>query len=536
MNLLSSVRADFLLWFIAQCAKVVLNSHLKGTFPSLKRNGGCSLIERWRQNCSIQDKRLNHQFRVFALLLLLMPTVVFLYIVSGLSSFSELLQAKYLIPYLFSIVIILCVLALLQSLFMQVSTISTAMVTGSEHVLEELKELKIAYELRGIADGFGALLDQYRKAGSDLQRRSLELLLVKELAQEAGTSLDMNKLLAVLLDKAMQVNKARIGSVFLVDEDGKNFQVVCSREPEGETFTGAIIAIKDSIVRHMLDVGTGPLLVDDIETDIRFRKKSDPKYGSPSFLSLPIHSGDRLIAVLNLAAKDGGEAFQQQDVDLASIMVQEVGFALENARVHAELKQQAVRLEQQTVSLKEEIHFRKLAEKELEHLAHRDPLTGLSNRYMFIDRLEVALAQAERQKKRLAVMFVDLNRFKDINDTLGHGGGDDVLREVSNRMTTCLRKTDLLARYGGDEFTCILMDVTAREGMDNVANKIIDVLQKPLVVNEIEFTIGCSIGISIYPDNSEDIEELIQHADSAMYVSKRTKDKDSSFHYYTEGD
>jgi len=494
------------------------------------------LLERWRKNWSIQDKRLSHQFRVFSLLLLLIPTVVFLYIVSGLSSFSELLQAKYIVPYLFSIVVILCVLALLQSFFIQVAAISSAMVNGSEHVLEEFKEIKVAYELRGIADGFGVLLEQYKQAGNDLQNRALELLLIKELAREADISLDMNKLLDTLLDKAMQVTRARIGSVLLVGEDGKNFHVVCSRGPEGAVVTGTIISIKDSIVRHAMEAGTGPLLVDDIETDIRFRKKNDPKYGSPSFLSLPIRSGDKLIAVLNLAAKDKDEHFQQHDVDLAIIMVQEVGFALENARIHTELKQQAERLERQTISLRDEIHHRKLAEKELEHLAHRDPLTGLANRYLFIDRLEVAVAQARRQSKRLAIMFADLNRFKDINDTLGHAGGDAVLREVSNRLIACLRETDLVARYGGDEFIFILMDVTESEGLDNVANKIIDVLQKPFTLDGKEINIGCSIGISIYPDDSEDIDTLIQHADAAMYISKRTKDQDSSFHFFASGD
>jgi diguanylate cyclase (GGDEF)-like protein len=489
------------------------------------------MIDKWIKKYSIKDKELSYQFRIFSLLLLLTPTVVFLYIISSLASFSDLLQSKYLIPFILSIIIILSVLALLQGIFSHLSTISLAMKEGPEQLMAELKEIQGAYELRGIADSFGTLLEKYQKTSGDLQRRALELLLIKELAEDASSNLDMNMLLNVLLDKVMEVNRAKIGSIFLIDEDGENFHIIGSRGNDSSTITGSTIPIKDSIARLIIEGGTEPILVDDIETDGRFRRKNNPKYGSPSFLSLPVRSGDKLIAVLNLAHKENGEHFQQENVDLASIMIQEVGFALENARIHSEIKRHAGRLEQQTATLKEEIHRRQLAEKELEHLAHRDTLTGLSNRYMFIDRLEVAVAQARRNQVKLAVMFVDLDRFKNINDTLGHAAGDEALREVAKRMKGCLREVDLIARYGGDEFTVTLIDVTETEGVDHVANKIIDTLQQPVELNETQFSIGCSIGISIYPDDSENFEGLIKHADAAMYASKQNKE--SCFRYYT---
>lgn len=490
------------------------------------------MLDKWTNKYSIEDKRLSHQFRIFSLLLLLIPTAVFLYIVSSLASISELLQAKYIIPYLFSLIITMAVLALLQNVFLHLSTISSAMMKEPEQMLGELKDIQGAYELRGIVGSFGALLEQYQKASGDLQRKALELLLIKELAEEASSSLDMNMLLNVLLDKVMQINKARIGSIFLIEEDGQSFQILGSRGGDGKALTGATIAVKDSVARYIMEGETEQLLVDNIETDVRFRKKNKPKYGSPSFLSLPVRSGEKLIAVLNLANKDEGEPFQQQDVDLATIMIREVGFALENARIHSEIKSHAERLEQQAIALKEEIRRREFAEEELKHLAHKDTLTGISNRYMFIDRLEVAVAQAKRHKTKLAVMFVDLNRFKSINDTHGHAVGDKVLCEVADRMSSKLREIDLIARYGGDEFTVTLIDVTGTEGINHVANKIIDVLHQPIKVNGTELSIGCSIGISVYPDDSEDYEDLIQHADAAMYVSKRSKE--SCFHYYEQ--
>ncbi len=488
------------------------------------------MTNKWAKKYSIEDKSLSHQFRIFALLLLLTPTAVFLYIVSSLASFSELLQTKYLIPFLFSIIIILCVLALLQGVFSYLSNLSSALLKEPEKMFAELKEIQGAYELRGIANSFETLLERYQETSSNLQRRALELLLIKELAEEASSNLDMNVLLNVLLDKVMQVNGAMIGSVFLVSENGENFQIVGSRGNGNSVVTGATISVKDSLARHIVKGGSEHILVDDIETDERFNKTNDPKYGSPSFLSLPVRSGNKLIAVLNLANKENDVRFKQEDIGLASIMIQEVSFALENARIHSEIKSHAKRLEKQAVILKEEIRRRKIAEKELEHLAHRDTLTGLSNRYMFIDRLEVAVAQAKRNNTKLAVLFVDLDRFKNINDTLGHAAGDKVLCEVAKRMKACLREIDLIGRYGGDEFTVSLMDIAETEGVDNVANKIIDALQQPFELKEGKFSIGCSIGISIYPDDSKNFEGLINYSDAAMYNSKRNKE--SCFQYY----
>ena len=487
------------------------------------------MLNLWKKKSSIKNKRLSQQFRVFALLLLLMPTIVFIYIVGGLSGLSELLQAKYLIPYLFSIIIILSVLSLLQTLFSQLSTISAAMTDNSGESIDELREVMVSYELHEIADGFESLLEKYRKTGDELQSRVLELMLIKELAQQASSSLDISELLHLLLEKAMQVNKAQVGSILLIDETEENFRIIGYKGPSSEPIVGSVVPVKNSIIESVVEEGSGPLLVENIETDQRYQKKNNPKYDSPSFFSLPVRTHGKLIAVLNLADKKNGEHFRQEDVDLTSVMVQEVSFALENARIHSELKKQAA-------SLEEEVHYRKQAEKELKHLAHSDPLTGLSNRYLFLDRLEVAVAQAERQSTHVTVLFVDLNRFKEINDTLGHSAGDKILCEVANRMKSCVRKTDLLARYGGDEFTIILTNDTTTEGIENVASKVIDTLSRPFSFKSQSLTIGCSIGISTYPDNAADAEALIRRADAAMYTSKRANSDISSFHYFSEND
>lgn len=164
--------------------------------------------------------------------------------------------------------------------------------------------------------------------------------------------------------------------------------------------------------------------------------------------------------------------------------------------------------------------------------ATHDPLTGLPNRLLFSDRLTQRLAQARRVGQSLAVMYLDLDRFKIINDTLGHNFGDLLLQGVAERLTACLRDTDTLARMGGDEFTVILADVEQPEEAAVVARKILDALSGPFFLGGREFFITASVGISIYPADGADVETLVKNADSAMYQAK--EDGRNRYHLFTE--
>ncbi|MCC5871442.1 MAG: EAL domain-containing protein [Gammaproteobacteria bacterium] len=163
---------------------------------------------------------------------------------------------------------------------------------------------------------------------------------------------------------------------------------------------------------------------------------------------------------------------------------------------------------------------RKRAQEMVQYQAYHDLLTHLPNRALFHDRLELAVAQARRNKVRLAVMFLDLDRFKVVNDTLGHTVGDRLLQQVAERLRNCLRGGDTLARLGGDEFCFLLPDVACREDAAGVAQKVLDGLATPFQVENHELFVGASIGISVYPDSGESVEVLIQSADIAMYHIK----------------
>jgi len=165
---------------------------------------------------------------------------------------------------------------------------------------------------------------------------------------------------------------------------------------------------------------------------------------------------------------------------------------------------------------------RKHAEERMEFLAHYDSLTGLPNRTLFRDRLAHAIARADRDNQMLALLFIDLDRFKTINDTLGHHIGDLMLKSVAERIKTCVREEDTAARLGGDEFTVILEQITAPEDASGVAQKIIDELSPPFNLLGDEAFITASIGISIYPTDNTDMDGLLKNTDAAMYNAKET--------------
>ncbi len=171
-------------------------------------------------------------------------------------------------------------------------------------------------------------------------------------------------------------------------------------------------------------------------------------------------------------------------------------------------------------------------EKHVKQLAYHDPLTGLPNRTQLMQQLRLMLNRAQLEEKQVAILFLDLDRFKLINDTLGHDAGDLLLKAVSERIRRCVRSQDFIARLGGDEFTVILEGVTELETVSKIAGKICDALSQPFVFLQQKMFVTTSIGISVFPQDGEDTSALMKHADSAMF---RAKEKRNSYCFYVEG-
>ncbi|MBI4356742.1 MAG: diguanylate cyclase [Gammaproteobacteria bacterium] len=191
---------------------------------------------------------------------------------------------------------------------------------------------------------------------------------------------------------------------------------------------------------------------------------------------------------------------------------------------------------QNYVGILEDITEKKQREEKIQHLAYYDPLTDLPNRVLFQERLKRALVQARRNNRWVGLLFLDLDKFKAINDTMGHPAGDQLLRLVAERLKNCVREEDTVVRMGGDEFILILVnmkpDARAKEGGQKVAHKVLRALGEPFSIGGTEVVVGASVGIALYPQDGETATQLLRNADSALYYAKALGRNNAQF--YTE--
>jgi len=192
--------------------------------------------------------------------------------------------------------------------------------------------------------------------------------------------------------------------------------------------------------------------------------------------------------------------------------------------------EQAQQIASREIKLEQEINERRALEEQLTHLAFHDSLTGLPNRSLFMDRLRRAIAEAERKKESVVVMFIDLDDFKKVNDSFGHHVGDKAIQAVALRLKKCLRDIDSIARMGGDEFTLLIPHIGEQEDVEIIARRLIESLDDPIVVEETEFRMSISIGISIFPVDAVNEDSLLRNADTSMYFAKHTRGPSYTFY------
>lgn len=209
-------------------------------------------------------------------------------------------------------------------------------------------------------------------------------------------------------------------------------------------------------------------------------------------LGVPLKSHKGLIGVLMVKSYLDGVCYSEKDQELLQFVSTQIATAIERQQMQARLQ----------------------------HMAQYDQLTALPNRGFLCDRLKVALSTARREQGRLSLLYLDLDKFKQVNDTLGHDVGDLLLQEVAKRLTQCMRESDTVARVGGDEFVVLLQCISLPEQVGLVVEKIRSVLNQPFTVGGHSLNIRPSIGIALYPEHGADETQLLKHADKAMYFEK----------------
>ena len=234
------------------------------------------------------------------------------------------------------------------------------------------------------------------------------------------------------------------------------------------------------------------LLTNTPAEDPRFKETMRDTIPIQNFLSVPALIGPELVGQVALA--NSNHPYDNHDMELVERLATLYAIAIRHQRT----------------------------EDKIRKLAYHDPLTGLPNRALFNDRYALTLAAAKRYHKKIGIMVLDIDHFKNINDTFGHAAGDVVLKDFSGMLLSILRKTDTVMRLGGDEFVIMMTDSVETEHMATVAQKVLAATRKPLMLHDDEVKITTSIGISSYPEDGEDIEILLKYADIAMYHAKET--------------
>lgn len=220
--------------------------------------------------------------------------------------------------------------------------------------------------------------------------------------------------------------------------------------------------------------------------------------GYRSSIALPLLGKKRVMGALTIYSSFP-DSFSQEEVRLLEELANDLAYGIETLRTRAQ---------------------HEAAEKQLEFLAHHDVLTGLPNRLLLRDRFEQAAAQSDREQSGVAILFLDLDNFKQVNDTLGHNYGDQLLVRVVERLRDCLRDTDTISRQGGDEFIVLLPHLHNMEAVSNIAHHIIEVFAEPFEIENYSINTTFSIGVSLYPEDGREFDSLLRNADTALYQAK----------------
>ena len=360
-----------------------------------------------------------------------------------------------------------------------------------EYILRRADGNRILVEVYGRRVTFGdrPAVQSVIRDITERKRAERSQAAIYRIADASARASSLSELLESVHSAVGELMDARNFFIALKDVSGENFTFPYHRDEHGPAVPS--VPIKDTLSGHLLKDGK-PHLINRDEMDV-LRARGVPVFGptSESWIGVPLVLRESSFGILVVQSYRAEIRYTEADRDLLSYVSHHIAEAIDRQR----------------------------KEDQIEHLAFHDGLTGLANRLLFEDRLTTALAQAERRHAPLAILFVDLDRFKVINDSLGHPTGDEVLKMVAERLSEGLREGDSLARRGGDEFLVLLPD-TGPEGAASVAQKLIENIRLPMRSGAHDLTISASCGIAVFPENGPDTESLLKAADIAMYRAK----------------
>ena len=334
-----------------------------------------------------------------------------------------------------------------------------------------------------------------------LQRKHDDLELLYDFTRRTGTALQVDSAMKELLTQVRQVLRADVAEIVI--RSSRPGSGLIGTVLRGDDEIDVATTEEDGLWRRVATDGKSVLADAPVRDEELQRELA--KRGLVDALVSPLHQGDGGLIGLMLAGNRLGEGrtFSSEDLKLFEALANHASVSLENRHLIDRLRLEA-------------------ADKE--HQALHDALTGLPNRLLFHQRVEQALSRSAHADQKVGVMLLDLDRFKEVNDTLGHHNGDLLLQEIGERLRRTIRSGDTVARLGGDEFAVLLPELLGSEAAVAAANGIRHALERPFSIGEVTLDVGASIGIAIWPDHGDDAVTLLQRADVAMYAAKATQD------------
>ncbi len=350
----------------------------------------------------------------------------------------------------------------------------------------------------------GAMADisSRKRAEERIHTQALQQRLIAEFGQQAFASTDVEDVLNRAVELVSVILKAEYCTVLELEPDGKQLAIKAACGWSGEYQGRRTVSIRPGSRIELVLSSREPLAVGDLTADPRFSNSPLLKLGVRSGIQVPIFGSTRTFGILSAHALEARH-FSEEDVTFLQSVANILSVAIE----------------------------RKNAEQHLAYLAQFDTLTGLPNRHLFHDRLLRAIAHARRSGQPMAVLFIDLDRFKLVNDTQGHTAGDKLLKEAAARLSECVRSVDTVGRFGGDEFGAIVADLSKLGDAGVVAQKVLDAIAQPFKLDARDTYVSASVGITLFPADGDNPEALVMNADTAMYRAK--EQGRNTYQYFT---
>jgi diguanylate cyclase (GGDEF)-like protein len=361
-------------------------------------------------------------------------------------------------------------------------------------------------------EDLGLISDAYHRQSEARQQSALQLAALVEMGIELASQRDPHGLVRFLSRGIRGLVPSRSAAVGFLDADGVTMTHVSTAGLERVSSLAAGQKLDRAIADRWI-TAEGPVPVRDKAAARALMGLAADAPLPDTFLALPLRLRRHLRGWLALGDRLGREQFSEEDERLLVTFATQAAVSHENARLYAEAQSVAAALEQAESA-------RQGVEVRLEHELSHDAVTGLPNQALLRDRLTQAIAYAERYHQRVGVIALDLDQFKLVNDALGHGAGNGLLREVGACLAACVRKSDTAGRLGGDEFALILTGLATAAEASSAANNVLEALRRGIDVGGRLMRISASIGIAMYPEDGADADTLLQHADAAMYRAK----------------